>query len=95
MASSRIEGYLPGKDHKFPEVRAVSISEHLKIALLTAAASTPVGPPPQTTKLNKRLRSSGEVVGKLATSKLSISRNELYVCSPERIEYTRYPSADS
>lgn len=37
----------------------------------TAAVSTPVGPPPQITKLSKRLRSSGVVVGKLAVSKLS------------------------
>lgn len=38
----------------------------------TAAVSTPVGPPPQTTKLRRRLRSSGEVVGRLADSKLSV-----------------------
>ena len=37
----------------------------------TAAVSTPVGPPPQTTKLNKRFLSSGVVVGKVAASKLS------------------------
>ena len=34
----------------------------------------PVGPPPQMTKLRRRLRSSGLVVGKLALSKLSINR---------------------
>ena len=37
----------------------------------TAAVSTPVGPPPQTTKLSKRFRSSGVVVGRDAASKLS------------------------
>lgn len=37
----------------------------------TAAVSTPVGPPPQTTNDNKRLRSSGVVIGRLAVSKLS------------------------
>jgi len=37
----------------------------------TAAVSTPVGPPPQTTKLSRRFLSSGVVVGKVAVSKLS------------------------
>ncbi len=37
----------------------------------TAAVSTPVGPPPQTTKLSNRLRSSSEVDGSDAVSKLS------------------------
>lgn len=37
----------------------------------TAAVSTPVGPPPQTTKLSSRLRSSTEVDGREAISKLS------------------------
>jgi hypothetical protein len=37
----------------------------------TAAVSTPVGPPPQTTKLSNRLRSSSDVDGSEAISKLS------------------------
>ena len=37
----------------------------------TAAVSTPVGPPPQTTKLSNRFRSSSEVDGSEAISKLS------------------------
>jgi len=37
----------------------------------TAAVSTPVGPPPQMTKLKRRFLSSGDVVGRLASSKLS------------------------
>lgn len=38
----------------------------------TAAVSTPVGPPPQMTKLSSLLRSSGVVVGSEAVSKLSL-----------------------
>ncbi len=38
----------------------------------TAAVSTPVGPPPQTTKLRRRFLSSGVVEGRLAISKLSV-----------------------
>lgn len=38
----------------------------------TAAVSTPVGPPPQTTKLRRRFLSSGVVEGRLADSKLSV-----------------------
>jgi hypothetical protein len=45
--------------------------------MLTAAVSTPVGPPPHTTKLRRRFLSSGDVVGRLATSKLSRHRHEL------------------
>jgi len=37
----------------------------------TAAVSTPVGPPPHTTKLSSSLRSSSEVEGSEAISKLS------------------------
>jgi hypothetical protein len=40
--------------------------------ILTAAVSTPVGPPPHTTKLRRRFLSSGVVVGRLAISKLSV-----------------------
>jgi hypothetical protein len=43
----------------------------------TAAVSTPVGPPPQTTKLSNLLRSSGVVVGRLAVSKLSVYHHKL------------------
>ena len=39
----------------------------------TAAVSTPVGPPPQTTKLRRRFLSSGVVEGRLADSKLSVN----------------------
>lgn len=42
-----------------------------KFGIHTAAVSTPVGPPPQTTKLSKCFLSSGVVVGKVAASKLS------------------------
>jgi hypothetical protein len=42
-----------------------------QIKRCTAAVSTPVGPPPQMTKLRSRFRSSGEQVGRAAASKLS------------------------
>lgn len=45
--------------------------------VLTAAVSTPVGPPPQTTKLSNFFRSSGEIVGKLAISKLSANFHQV------------------
>lgn len=53
----------------------ILVSNHLctNIKVRTAAVSTPVGPPPQTTKLSRRFRSSGVVVGRLAVSKLSDS----------------------
>jgi len=41
------------------------------ISLNSAANSTPVGPPPQMTNDNNRFRSSGEVVGREASSKLA------------------------
>lgn len=50
------------------------------IPRLTAAVSTPVGPPPQMTKLSRRLRSSGVVVGKLASSKLSVRAELCETC---------------
>jgi hypothetical protein len=37
----------------------------------------PVGPPPQITKLRRRWRSSGLVVGKLALSKLSTNKRQI------------------
>jgi hypothetical protein len=42
----------------------------------TAAVSTPVGPPPQTTKLSSRLRSSSVVDGSEEISKLSAIRTD-------------------
>lgn len=42
----------------------------------TAAVSTPVGPPPQTTKLSKRFRSSSDVDGSEAISKLSAKQTD-------------------
>jgi hypothetical protein len=41
------------------------------------ANSTPVGPPPHTTKLNRVLRSSGDVLGRAARSRLSITRRRI------------------
>ena len=47
----------------------------------TAAVSTPVGPPPQTTKLSNLLRSSSVVDGSEAISKLSVIQTD------ERVEF--------
>ena len=52
-------------------------SSSVKACILTAAVSTPVGPPPHITKLRRRFLSSGDVVGRLASSKLSKRRHEL------------------
>jgi hypothetical protein len=41
------------------------------ISASSAANSTPVGPPPQTTNDKRRLRSSGVVVGREASSRLA------------------------
>jgi len=49
----------------------------IKACRLTAAVSTPVGPPPHMTKLRRRFLSSGDVVGRLASSKLSRHRGKL------------------
>ena len=53
--------------------------------LRTAAVSTPVGPPPHTTKLRRRFLSSGVVLGRLANSKLSVMivqpRQAMYNCA--------------
>jgi hypothetical protein len=53
------------KSHKYQG------SNPVKAFMLTAAVSTPVGPPPHITKLRRRFLSSGDVVGRLASSKLS------------------------
>lgn len=52
----------------------------------TAAVSTPVGPPPQTTKLSSCLRSSSEVDGSEAISKLSTIQTTKRV-DLERVKY--------
>ena len=52
----------------------------------TAAVSTPVGPPPHTTKLSKRFRSSSDVDGSEAISKLSAKQTD----EREEFEVERY-----
>ena len=50
------------------------MTSSLTISHSSLANSTPVGPPPQTTKLSKRLRSSISVLGSAAFSRLSMMR---------------------
>lgn len=53
------------------EVRTYFNTSSAIMSASSAANSTPVGPPPQTTKDNNRLRSSEEVVGRDASSRLA------------------------
>lgn len=53
------------------EVRTYLRTSSAIMSASSAANSTPVGPPPQTTKDNNRLRSSMEVVGRDASSRLA------------------------
>jgi hypothetical protein len=60
------------KDRRFPVIEVGEKPFRIRIdGIRTAAVSTPVGPPPQTTNVNSRFRSSGAVVGSEAASKLS------------------------
>jgi hypothetical protein len=57
------------------EVRTYFRTSSAIMSASSAANSTPVGPPPQTTKDNNRLRSSEEVVGRDASSRLARRSN--------------------
>ena len=70
MISSWHKSYISYTHSRMKRVK--SITRDAKPSIHTAAVSTPVGPPPHMTKLRRRLRSSGVVVGKEAASKLSM-----------------------
>jgi hypothetical protein len=59
------------RNRKFPALKNHLYEHIFDRDRRTAAVSTPVGPPPQTTNDSKRLRSSRVVIGRLAVSKLS------------------------
>jgi hypothetical protein len=89
--------YLLDRNRKFPaSTKFIFIGyEHtlIEIDRRTAAVSTPVGPPPHTTNDNKRLRSSGVVVGRLAVSKLS-EKPQMNYCGTNRKGLTKDSSPD-